>query len=40
MSVVLCADAIDLSVLKRISLGKGVFGGELKLVMKGMCVEL
>ena len=34
VSDVLCDDCVDLSVLKTISLGDEVFGGELKLVMK------
>ena len=36
----MCVDCIDLNVLKTISLGDEVFGGELKLVMKSECVEL
>ena len=37
---VVCVDCIDLNVLKTISLGDEVFGGELKLVMKSVCDEL
>ena len=37
---VVCVDWIDLNVLKTISLGDEVFGGELKLVMKSECDEL
>ena len=36
----LCVNCIDLSMLKTISLGDEVFGGELKLVMKSECDEL
>ena len=35
-----CVDCIDLNVLRTISLGDEVFGGELKLVMKSECDEL
>ena len=34
------SDGIDLPVLKTISLGQRVFGGELTLVMKSECAEL
>ena len=39
VSVVLCVDGVDLKALTTIILGKEVFGGELKLVMKRECVE-
>ena len=32
-----CVDCIDLSTIDSIALGKEVFGGKLKLVMKSKC---
>ena len=39
VSVVLCVDGIDLKAIKSIFLGKEVFGGELKLVMRSACID-